>query len=101
MSTDPAAQKGILRLIRAQVETREAAAFLASIAEEASTPAKQGERYDDVSGPPQLQAIQSLRFLGIEGERTLHALHCAGRVREARSRAYLDTLAREGFRRRR
>jgi hypothetical protein len=86
-----------------QGERAEAVAFLAEVAQAPPDPAPAvqpgvGRVWDD-RFPLQFDAIGTLTYMGLEGRAVLERLHAQGTVREQMARAYLDQLARHGFRR--
>jgi hypothetical protein len=93
----------IVTLMPMQAERRDAATFLADVAQESAPsprPVESGVMLtgEDGDGPLQFRAIVRLAELGIDGEDALRALYAQGTVQEPRARAFLDGVARRGFR---
>lgn len=85
-----------------QAERAEAATFLAEVAQEpppAAVPSPPGVAlvWDDSQFPQQFDAINTLMYLGREGQAMLRRLHSMGVVREPTARMRLDELARQSF----
>ncbi|HEV8355968.1 MAG TPA: hypothetical protein VGQ17_04285 [Gemmatimonadales bacterium] len=95
----------IVERMRLQMECAKASAFLTAVAQEPSPPSEPVPPgvslvNDNLGGSLQLQAVSELTYLGAEGEAALQRLYAQGTVRAPDARQELETLARQGFRRR-
>jgi len=85
----------------AQTERSAAAAFLGKVASEAPAPIPPSSRYtlgNDTEFSRQHRAVYKLSVMGTVGRAELERLHAAGSVQDPSAKAYLEKLAKDGYR---